>query len=272
MDSNIHPDDFDRPGTPRVAVPLRGAPDTSLAPNAARTHQSRSRSTTANRKQSTMAPAVNHARRLQLAAAVLVIVALVWLAGYLTGYRKHAASVESPSVMKLTPLPSAPGAAQSTSGAAISSPSPLLPQPLPTTPAVPQSSVTEYRNHRFGFALLYPSTLRAEGESANGDGEQFSAPDGSLRLSVWGSDNTQAQSLADMLQYTLSMQTLTVTYKHFGKDFYAVSGFLHADKILYERVTLRRDVFWGFRLVYDASRRQEYDHFPGLLTRGFRIP
>lgn len=150
------------------------------------------------------------------------------------------------------------------------------PAPVSTRPET--TSLRSYDNQRYGYTLHYPSFLIPQGVAANGDGQKFVSSDGSFSLAVWGSDKAmymnerqESWSLADHMGLTSNTQGLNVTYKHQGKTFYVVSGFL-GDKILYERVTFRRDVFYAFRLLYDRNRKQEYDSLPGTITKGFVIP
>ena len=43
----------------------------------------------------------------------------------------------------------------------------------------------DYCNARFGFCISYPNTFKAQGESYNGDGQEFISADGKSSLLVY---------------------------------------------------------------------------------------
>ena len=129
----------------------------------------------------------------------------------------------------------------------------------------------DYVNARFGYTVRYPFGFRALGESANGDGQEFVSLDGTASLKVWGEDNTLHQSLDEHLHQHVGLYQMNVTYMRRGKDFYILSG-TSGDNILYQRATLKNNVFWVFLLTYKQHDRRQYDRLPGQLTKAFVIP
>lgn len=242
----VHPDDFDK------ALSGRRAPKTVLpvtentSTEAVLLRQLPAQISHEGTQISVLPRGRSHKRRAAWLPLILIIAgALVW---FISSPHKPGTSA--------APVPAKIATAQS--------------EHTPSTP-LPPSDFRQYFNRRFGYTVSYPSSLRPQGESANGDGQEFLADDGSLRLAVWGSDNTQPQTLDDMLQLTLASSGLNVTYKRRGRDFYVISGFSGAN-IFYERLTLRANVFWGFRLLYDPTKRQEYDSLPQAISKSFLIP
>src|ERR1035437_5708915 len=129
----------------------------------------------------------------------------------------------------------------------------------------------DYVNARFGYTVRYPFGFRALGESANGDGQEFVSLDGTASLKVWGEDNTLHQSLDEHLHQHVGLYQMNVTYMRRGKDFYILSG-TSGDNILYQRATLKNNVFWVLLLTYKQHDRRQYDRLPGQLTKAFVIP
>jgi len=138
-----------------------------------------------------------------------------------------------------------------------------------------QNNWRQYHNGRFGFTVSYPPFLNAQGESANGDGQEFVSEDGSARLAVWGSSLTLSPDgkldLAEEFRSAVADPRLSVTYKLLRKEFFVVSGYV-GENILYRRETLKNNVFWGFRLTYDRNKRAQYDDLPATITRTLVIP
>jgi hypothetical protein len=128
-----------------------------------------------------------------------------------------------------------------------------------------------YVNRRFGFTVGYPSNFHPQGVSGNGDGQEFVSLDGTASLRAWGEENLQRQTLADHLRDSVSALGINVTYQRLKRDFYVVSGYA-GGKIVYLRVTLRKDTFWAFLLSYNRNASRNYDALPARITKSYVIP
>lgn len=130
--------------------------------------------------------------------------------------------------------------------------------------------LSTYRNARFGFSIRYPSTWVKGKESVNGDGCIISPQDGTIEVTVSGSNNTLNETSQNAYYRTLNMakqkgipgfHTLSddwyvVTYTD-GTFIYYVKGFVGAgsENTLY--------------IKYLQSKKEEYQDVIQQLENGF---
>lgn len=131
-------------------------------------------------------------------------------------------------------------------------------------------AISTYRNVRFGFSIRYPSTWVKGKESVNGDGCVISPQDGTIEVTVSGSNNTLNETSQNAYYRTLNMakqkgipgfHTLSddwyvVTYTD-GTFIYYVKGFVGAgsENTLY--------------IKYLQSKKEEYQDVIQQLENGF---
>ena len=137
-----------------------------------------------------------------------------------------------------------------------------------------QSSYNQYCNARFGFCVSYPSTFKAQGESDNGDGQEFISADGKSSLLVYR-DGREAiyESEAECrsqsyLSDITSDETKQVTYKKKGENFYVVSGF-QGSMIFYQKTIFTEQGMMTAILTYPSTQKAKYDGYCAKLLETF---
>jgi len=126
-----------------------------------------------------------------------------------------------------------------------------------------------YANARFGYSISYPpNLLEPQGEAANGDGQVFSARDGSAEMRVFGRHNVNDETLRSMFSRVTREFGNGVTYKVIRQDWFVVSAVIEG-KIHYQKTMLRRGVFKTFEIEYDSSRRAIYDSVTTRIAKSF---
>lgn len=132
------------------------------------------------------------------------------------------------------------------------------------------TAISTYRNARFGFSIRYPSTWVKGKESVNGDGCIISPQDGTIEVTVSGSNNTLNETSQNAYYRTLNMakqkgipgfHTLSddwyvVTYTD-GTFIYYVKGFVGSgsENTLY--------------IKYLQSKKEQYQDVIQQLENGF---
>ncbi len=121
-------------------------------------------------------------------------------------------------------------------------------------------SLKTYLNPRFAYSISYPSNLLIpQGESANGDGQEFISKDSKASLVVFGSFNASKESLKVWYEdVTLNSVDQKFTYQVFKKNFFVVSG-LENGNVIYQKTYLVKDRFISFILRYPESERSTFD-------------
>ena len=137
-----------------------------------------------------------------------------------------------------------------------------------------QSSYNQYCNARFGFCVSYPNTFKAQGESDNGDGQEFISTDGKTSLLVYR-DGREAiyESEAECrsqsyLSDITSDETKQVTYKKKGENFYVVSGF-QGSMIFYQKTIFTEQGMMTAVFTYPTAQKAKYDAYCSKLLETF---
>ena len=96
-----------------------------------------------------------------------------------------------------------------------------------------------YTNHKYGYLVAWPvQYLTPMPESDAGDGRVFVSTDGKSELIAWGEySDVLEQTLAETYERALEQSGEQVTYKHFEKDYFVISGYKDG-RIFYHK-TLR---------------------------------
>jgi hypothetical protein len=132
-----------------------------------------------------------------------------------------------------------------------------------------------YSNDRFSYSVCYPpELLKAQGESPNGDGQEFLSKTNDALMIVYGSNNVLGQTLQDALQeevedFNAKSPKAKITYKAIKGGWFALSG-VQGGKIVYQKTVLRKGVFKTFRLEYNESERAVYDPVVKVIFGCFR--
>ncbi len=132
--------------------------------------------------------------------------------------------------------------------------------------ALAQTSYYQYCNARFNFCIEYPNTFKGQGESDNGDGQEFISPDGKAYLLVFR-DGREVMYESDsecknqsFLTDVTSDETKKVTYKKMGDRFYVVSGY-QGSSIFYQKTIFTNEGMVTAIFTYPTSQKVKYDSY-----------
>jgi hypothetical protein len=132
-----------------------------------------------------------------------------------------------------------------------------------------------YVNARFGTACTFPDEVFSitEAEPDNGDGQQWSAPDGaSLTCSgIYNvDDDTPKRFVAD--EKANAGPGYQIAYSKTGKNWAVLSG-TKGDRVFYERRLFGKDsVIRSVWIEYPASLKAKYDPLVGAIAASLRGP
>ena len=130
-----------------------------------------------------------------------------------------------------------------------------------------------YANAHFGTVAQVPHDWRAGREPENGDGLDFTSPDGQATITVSGRLNIDGTVEEAMHSREQPMEAETITYKLRRGRALVLSGF-NGDRIFYRKSLLScRDQIWNnLSIEYPAARKTEFDalvtHVAGSLQFG----
>lgn len=135
--------------------------------------------------------------------------------------------------------------------------------------AFSQSEYTTYGNARFGYTISYPISLIPQGEADNGDGQVFKNDDAELR--VYGSNLLLNDTLRKEYNAILKTKGKKISYKTFGKDFFAISG-TENGKTFYQKTVKNSDgSFITIQFEYKISKRSIYDKATAKIVKSLEI-
>lgn len=128
-----------------------------------------------------------------------------------------------------------------------------------------QTTYNQYCNARFGFCVSYPSTFKAQGESDNGDGQEFISSDRKASLLVYrdGRDAIyESEEEYKWMSYLsdINDETKQITYKKKGEDFYVVSGY-QGVMIFYQKTIFTDEGMMTAIFTYPTSQKAKYDSY-----------
>ncbi|WP_245516821.1 MULTISPECIES: hypothetical protein [unclassified Mesorhizobium] len=132
-----------------------------------------------------------------------------------------------------------------------------------------------YVNARFGTSCTFPDEIFsiAEAEPENGDGQQWSAPDGaSLTCSgIYNIDNDTPRGFV-AAEKANTGPGYKITYSKTGKNWAVLSG-IKGDKVFYERRLFGKDgVVRSVWIEYPSSLKAKYDPLTGAIATSLRGP
>lgn len=136
------------------------------------------------------------------------------------------------------------------------------------------SAAQEYRgyaNARYGYAVCYPSFMKARAEAPNGDGRTFVAPDGG-ELAVFGRNNPDGETLATTVKEDaadLAGANGAITYRAQRANWAVFSGSA-GNRLFYSKTFQKRGSFAIFELTYPKAAAARYKTVVERLNRCFR--
>jgi hypothetical protein len=139
----------------------------------------------------------------------------------------------------------------------------------------PQPSKVKYNHYvnvRFEYSVNYPTTLIAQGEADNGDGQRFISKDKKAEMAVYGAYNALEQSLKDLYEEAISekeKESAIVTYKVLKRDFFVISGKGNG-KIFYQKTIKQDDIFKTLIIEYDESLKETFNPITSVISNSFK--
>jgi hypothetical protein len=123
--------------------------------------------------------------------------------------------------------------------------------------------LSEYRNERFGFAVVYRAGYWVpQPPPANGDGRTFRSSDGA-ELRVWASHNALEESLAGMERRARAdFAGGRITYRTAGRGWFVLSGLDRGGQLVYRATATfarDRDTVATMLITYPAAARAVVD-------------
>lgn len=141
----------------------------------------------------------------------------------------------------------------------------------PTNQATNNSiDVSTYRNARFGFSVRYPSTWVRGQESTNGDGCIISPQDGTIEVTVSGSNNTLNETTQAAYYRTLNVakQRGIPGFHTVSDDWYVVT-YTDGTFIYYVKGFVGAGSENKLHIKYLQSKKDQYQDVVQQLENGF---
>lgn len=141
----------------------------------------------------------------------------------------------------------------------------------PTNQATTNSiDVSTYRNARFGFSVRYPSTWVRGQESTNGDGCIISPQDGTIEVTVSGSNNTLNETTQAAYYRTLNVakQRGIPGFHTVSDDWYVVT-YTDGTFIYYVKGFVGAGSENKLHIKYLQSKKDQYQDVVQQLENGF---
>ncbi len=128
-----------------------------------------------------------------------------------------------------------------------------------------------YVNDRFGSTADIPAGWQAGTPPENGDGLEFTSPDGKATLIVSGGLNVWDRLDEAFAIFATPGEGETITYRHQDRRSIVVSG-TRADHIFYRKSILscHGTVWNSIALDYPAAQKQAFDQIVGHVAASLR--
>jgi hypothetical protein len=125
----------------------------------------------------------------------------------------------------------------------------------------------QYCNPRYGFCVDHPRDFTPGPEPENGDGLDFTGPDGFV-MTASGSNNVEDHRVADEMNEWLGRFD-RVTYRRSGGNWFALSG-LKGDNIIYLKGFVGKGSIDTLLLRYPASGNDAWAATVGHISNSFK--
>jgi hypothetical protein len=135
----------------------------------------------------------------------------------------------------------------------------------------------QYCNERFRFCMEYPDGFKADGESANGDGQTFSALKGAAKIWAYAhlaldprdlDENNDPDPLKH--EFKTSTEGIKLAYKVMRPDYYIFSGANSNGDIVYCKTARHKinymgnpgsEVLQSIMIIYPAAEQEKYKDY-----------
>ena len=135
------------------------------------------------------------------------------------------------------------------------------------------ASAATYANARFGYWIDYPADLIVPGrESDNGDGREFHAQGGTVRIATWGEYNALDQTPGQLAQVSeKDCQSGKIAYHVAKSRLVAFSCVMPGGRILYQKTLIGGDVLATVRFEYPSAERAKWDPVVNRVAGSLRL-
>ena len=134
-------------------------------------------------------------------------------------------------------------------------------------------SYATYHNDRYGYRVLYPTTLVTPlPEAPNGDGRKWKSRDGKITLSAWGENNVFDRTLHEQMNAARRQwmaDHARITYTRLTPEFYVLSG-TTGGEIFYEKTVPQADGFATMLWQFPKARRPMMDAIVTRTSHAFK--
>ena len=136
-----------------------------------------------------------------------------------------------------------------------------------------------YHNARWNFTIPYPADLLVpQGESANGDGQEFVSKDRLISMRISGIYNTLEETLDELYSAESRESSRTnqvITYRVRKNNWFVLSGDIIDDQgkseIFYKKTILTNGVIIHFEMRYDKAHKMSIDPIVGRIIQSLDV-
>lgn len=136
----------------------------------------------------------------------------------------------------------------------------------------PTEAFTLYRNDRFDYFVAYPdSLLIPQGESQNGDGQQFASPDSSVVLTAFGGNLFMEDSVASVFDRRMRSRRTDaglILYSAQADSSFVISG-TSGERIYHEKSIFYDDRMATIEMTYPIDRKAALDSVAARVSSSF---
>lgn len=140
------------------------------------------------------------------------------------------------------------------------------------------NTLTKYCNDRYSFCIQYPESFKAQGESANGDGQVFLSADGQAEVRAYGALEVEDVRGNLMQEYALVTGDLRVSYKVVKPGWFIVSGIDKDGNISYRKTVRKKIQYLGdealatwvyqtLMITYPENQQKLYGSYCGVIAK-----
>lgn len=135
--------------------------------------------------------------------------------------------------------------------------------------SAPLLAQATYANPRYGFSVALPAEFAPMTAPENGDGQAFQTADKEARLTVYGSNNIDEQTLAIALASKESGCPGRVIDRAQGENWYALS-WVDSGRVSYLKCYVGRGSQNSMLIEYPASQKERFRPIVKKLAASFR--
>lgn len=127
----------------------------------------------------------------------------------------------------------------------------------------------KYCNPRYGFCVDYPSDLKIDIDTDNGDGLAWINKNRDYRMIVSAGFNVEDESLDEYRKNYYIDDFDQITYSQIGKNWFALSGY-KGNMIIYKKVWLSDICHNALHLEYSIKNKIIYNQMVEHIVKSFK--